>query len=85
MKIRYFLLVSVFYLNTGENCGSKGSSAAIVVDELKMPKVLVLGENATFSGGITVNEERKSVTKFSVVMIKKSSWGHFKVTKTIAQ
>ena len=64
-------------IKEGKNCGVEGTHETIVVDRLSMPDVLVLGANATFAGGITVNKERKSATLLSVDMIK-TRW-HFRV------
>ena len=67
-------------LGEGENCGKEGVEETIVVDKLSMPDTLVLGEDATFAAGITVNKERKSATLLTVEMNKVfASGAHFKI------
>jgi len=59
----------------GENCGT--SDEMIVINQITMPDVLVLGEDATFSADISVNKKRQSATLLTVLMNKVFGAGHF--------
>jgi len=54
----------------GQNCGKEGTAETIYINKVNLPDVILLGGNATFSAGVTVNKVRKTATLLSVVLQK---------------